>query len=142
MAAQRKAPLHVPIAMGVTAGIYAVSLAGITALQSGADAALAASRQPLADGLSRVSTERAALEGDLRTTVDALNAAGQAYGSVGEQSASLQAAVAALASEVQAATGAAASVPSSIRLPAAPTTVTVTVTAPATSATTGASGKP
>ncbi len=143
MAAPRKAPLHVPIALGVTAGLYAVSLAGITALQSQADLAQAASRQPLADSVAGVARERAVLEHDLHATVDALNSASAAYGTAAEGTSSLEAAVAALAKQVVAATGAAAQIPQGTgRLPSAPRTVTVVVTAPATQGTTGASGKP
>ena len=144
MAAQRKAPLHLPIAVGVTAGLYAVSLAGVTALQSQADAVLAADRRPLADAVEAVAARRDALERDLRATVGSLNAASTAYGATRDGSAALEATVAALSRQVETVSGAAAAVrmPSSIRLPSAPRTVTVVLTAPATSATTGASGQP
>jgi hypothetical protein len=143
MAARKKAPLHVPIALGVTAGLYAVSLAGVTALQHHADAAATAVQQPLADAISGLARDRASLETDLRATVDSLNTASGAYGTAAARSADLEASVAALATQVQAATGAAARIPQSAsRLPTAPRTVTVVVTAPATQATTGASGKP
>jgi hypothetical protein len=142
MAGGRKAPLHAPIALGVTAGLYAVTLAGVTGLQHGADAALGATRQPLADAVSGLARERASLEASLRATVDSLNAASAAYGATLNGTAALDASVAALAAQVEAATGAAAQVPAAgTRLPSAPRVVTV-VTQPATQATTGASGKP
>jgi Na+/H+-translocating membrane pyrophosphatase len=144
MAAQKKAPLHVPIALGVTAGLYAVSLAGVTALQHQTDAVATAAQQPLADAIAGLGRDRTSLETDLRATVDSLNAAAGAYGTAAEHTAALEASVAALATQVQAATGAAARIPaqSASRLPSAPRTVTVVVTVPATQATTGASGKP
>ncbi len=143
MAAAKKAPLHVPIALGVTAGLYAISLAGVAGLQHQADTALAATRQPLADAVSGLARERASLEANLQATVAALNAASAAYGTTLNGSAALDASVVALAAQVQAATGAAAHVPTgAARLPSAPRVVTVVVTAPSTQATTGASGKP
>jgi Na+/H+-translocating membrane pyrophosphatase len=143
MAGRKKAPLHVPIALGVTAGLYAVSLAGVTALQHQADTVASAAQQPLADAISGLANDRASLETDLRATVGSLNAASDAYGTAAARSADLEASVAALATGVQAATGAAARIPqSALRLPTAPRTVTVVVAAPATQATTGASGKP
>jgi predicted RecB family endonuclease len=143
MAAAKKAPLHVPIALGVTAGLYAVSLAGITGLQHQADVAQAARQQPLADAISGLARERATLEANLGTTVDSLNAVSAAYGTAVSGTTALDTSVAALAAQVQAATGAAARLPaSSARLPSAPRVVTVVVAAPATQATTGASGKP
>jgi hypothetical protein len=138
----KKAPLHVPIALGVTAGIYAVSLAGVTGLQHQADAAVAAGHQPMSDALSGLARERASLEANLRSTVDSLNAASAGYAATLDDSAALDASVAALAAQVQAATGAAAKVPATSSLPSAPRVVTVVVTAPATQATTGASGAP
>lgn len=138
----KKAPLHVPIALGVTAGLYAVSLAGVTGLQHQADTAATANHQPMSDALSGLARERAALEANLRSTVDSLNAASAAYASTLDDSASLDASVAALAAQVQAATGAAAKIPSTSRLPSAPRVVTVVATAPATQGTTGASGAP
>lgn len=141
MASAPKAPLHVPIALGVTAGLYAISLAGVTALQARNDAALAASHRPLADAVAGVTSERAALERDLHATVDALNAASSAYGTAANGTSTLNASLARLARQVAAATGAAARIPQTSGLPAAPGTVTV-ATAPTTQATTGASGKP
>jgi len=139
--ASPRAPLHVPIALGVTAGLYAISLAGVAALQAQSDAALAASHRPLADAVAGVTSERAAFERDLRATVDALNAASSAYGSAAHGTSTLDASLAALARQVAAATGAAAQIPQTGGLPAAPGTVSV-ATAPTTQATTGASGKP
>lgn len=142
-AGRKPAPLHLPIAIGVTAGLYAVSLAGVTALQARADADLAAQRQPLADALDTVTSHRAALEHELRATVDSLNAASGAYGSALDGAESLEAMVASLSRQVGAVSGAASAVRvPSVRLPSAPRTVTVVTSPPATSGTTGASSKP
>jgi hypothetical protein len=138
---ERKLPLHLPIALGVGTGLYAVTLAGVTALQARSDAALAAERQPLSVAVAAVSERRQALEQQLQATVGSLNAAAAAYDQVRGHSAALESALGNLSAQVTAATGAAASLPSHVSLPAVGTVSAVT-TAPATQATTGASGKP
>jgi phage shock protein A len=139
---ERKYPMHLPMALGLGTGLYAVTLAGVTALQARTDAALAAERQPLSVAVGEVTQSRAALEGQLQVTVSSLNAAAAAYDRVRGHSADLETALSALAARVSSATGAAASLPSRISLPAAPGGVSSVSTAPATQATTGASGKP
>jgi phage shock protein A len=141
-ARERKLPLHLPVVLGVGTGLYAVALAGVTALQAHADAALAAERQPLSAAVASVSGRRQALERQLQATVSSLNAAATAYDAVRGHSVALETALGTLAAQVTAATGAAASLPSHVSLPAAVGTVSSVTTAPATQATTGASGKP
>jgi hypothetical protein len=138
---ERKLPLHLPVAIGVGTGLYAVTLAGVTALQARSDAALAAERQPLSVAVATVSERRQALEQQLQATVGSLNAAAAAYDQVRGHSAALESALGTLSAQVAAATGVAASLPSHVSLPAVGTVSSVT-TAPATQATTGASGKP
>lgn len=140
--ARKAPPFHVPVAIGATAGLYAASLAGVTFLQSQTDAGLAAARQPIMDAVARVAAQRSSLERDLQTTVRALNAASDAYGTAAERSTSLSAMVASLSAEVSKVTGAASAMqlPTS-GLPAAPRAMSIT-SAPPVVATTGASGKP
>jgi hypothetical protein len=144
MAAPRKTPLHVPVALGVTAGLYAVSLSGVTALQSHADGALTVERRPLANAIAVLASNREQLEHELRATVRSLNGAASAYGTAVDGARSLEASIATLARQVHAATGAAAAayIPTASGLPSTPRTATVVVSAPAVHATTGASGKP
>lgn len=139
---ERKLPLHLPVVLSVGTGLYAVTLAGVTALQARADAALTAERQPLTAAVATLSDRRQALEQQLQGTVSSLNAAAAAYDQVRGRSAALETVLGALAAQVTAATGAAASLPSHVSLPAAVGTVGSVTTAPATQATTGASGKP
>ena len=42
----RRIPTHLAVLVGVTAGAYAITLAGVTALQSSQDARLIADREP------------------------------------------------------------------------------------------------
>lgn len=139
MGQPRKAPLHLPIAVGLTTGLYAVSLAGVTALQAQADGAAVAAQQPSADAIRGLTAQRAALERDLAQTVAALNNAATLYnGSLGK-AAGLRSAVTALAGEVQAATGASVYVLNGGGLPGAVRPVTAAAAAPAVHATTGGS---
>ena len=139
MAQPRKAPLHLPIAVGLTTGLYAVSLAGVTALQAQTDGAAVAAQQPSADAIRGLAAQRAALERDLAQTAAALNRAGTLYNGSLAKAAGLRTAVTALAREVQAATGAAAHVPSGGSLPTAVRAVTAAAPAPVAHATTGGS---
>lgn len=139
---ERKLPLHLPVVLSVGTGLYAVTLAGVTALQARTDASLVAERQPLTAAVATLSARRQALEQQLQGTVSSLNAAAAAYDQVRGHSAALEAALGTLAAQVTAATGVAASLPSHLSLPAAVGTVGSVTTAPATQATTGASGKP
>ena len=138
MAQPRKAPLHLPIAVGLTTGLYAVSLAGVTAIQAQTDGAAVAAQQPSADAIRGLAAQRAALEADLAQTVATLNRAGTLYNGSLTRAAGLHAAVTALAREVQAATGIAARVPTGGSLPRVVGTVAA-APAPVAHATTGGS---
>lgn len=50
-AAESKRPYHVGVALGLTAGIYAGSLAAVSMLQFGHDRGLIADRQPVSDAI-------------------------------------------------------------------------------------------
>ena len=141
MGQPHKAPLHLPIAMGVTSGFYAVALAGITALQAQADRAVIAGQQPFTDSLSSLAQRRTVLERDVGATISSLNHAGLSYNDSLQEATALHERLTTLAQQVTIATGAAAQIPSSQRLPSAATPLTA-APAPATQATTGASGKP
>ena len=56
-AAATRRPIHVVVAVGLTAGLYAVSLAGVTALQAMSDARLAEDRAPAADAIARLKRQ-------------------------------------------------------------------------------------
>ncbi len=58
-------PLHVVVAVGMTAGLYAVSLAGVTMLQGVTDARLAAERAPAADAVAALKNSHDAMESQL-----------------------------------------------------------------------------
>lgn len=142
MGRPRNAPLHLPIAVGLTTGLYAVALAGVTALQSQTDGAIVAGQRPAADALAGLASSRGSLERDLTDTVSSLNRAAALYNGSIDQAAAFHATLTELARRVQSATGAAAHIPSRLQLPSAARPVTAAAAAPTVQATTGASGKP
>jgi hypothetical protein len=133
--------LHLPIYAAACTGLYAGSLALVTMLQAQHNAALTLDQTPLIDAVSRAQAERVAAEDAVRSASGALGAASDHYASATALSAQVDEAMAAFARQVAQVTGVAAHLPSSVKLPTAPGTV-AHVTAPATQATTGASGKP
>jgi hypothetical protein len=135
--------VHLAVLGGAAAGIYAVTLAGVTGLQAETDARLAAAREPIAAAIARQRAAHERLEA-------AVEAAGATYGSTASRYAALlesvaahEADIAALATEVAAAEGSAAT----LVVPARPALPSVTggsgvrpAPRPPTNASTGASG--
>ena len=133
--------LHLPIYAAACTGLYAGSLALVTMLQAEHNAALIHDVAPLLDAVSRAEAGRLAAEDAVRSASGALGSASDHYADATALSAQVDAAMAEFAAQVANVTGVAARVPASVRLAAAPGAV-AHVAAPATAATTGASGKP
>ena len=155
-------PSRAAMLIGVSAAVYAVTLAGVAGLQSGSDAELAARNLPLVTALAdrRAADDRLAAQ---LAAVDArLQSLGTAYDSAGQSVTTYVTrldALAALVAEVQVT---AAAVPARISLPtvslhgaisggtasagggsvASSGSTATTSKPPATTATTTASGKP
>jgi hypothetical protein len=138
MAAERTR-LHLPITTAICTSLYAGSLGLVTLLQADHDAATKLQNAPLSDAAARAEAEREAAGRSLRGASAALGAATDAYADLTAASGAVDAVLQELASQVEAATGAAARLPTSVRLPSAPSAVTSV--APVTNATTGASGR-
>ncbi len=142
VAAGSRRPVHVAIAVGVTAGVYAISLAGVTALQAGTDARLAAERAPAGAAVDALRASHDAAESDLARISAAYADTAATYQRVADEIASHEAGLGTLAASVATIEGSAASlrVPTVARLPSV-STRTVVVSRPATHACTTASGK-
>lgn len=69
--AEKRRPIHLGIAVGVSASMYAVSLAAVTALQNQQNAQTSAGYAPLADAADRLDATNA----DLEARMDAARAA-------------------------------------------------------------------
>jgi hypothetical protein len=141
------APTRAGMLIGVSAAVYAVTLAGVSVLQADSEAALSARRQPYVEALAAARSANDSLEASLLKVEAGARALAADYAAVGEDIAGYQARLdelAALVAEVQ---GTAAALPTRISLPA----VTVrsagssgggSSKAPAAKATTRASGAP
>jgi hypothetical protein len=127
--------------VGASSALFAVTLAGVAALQQAAEDGTAAARAPALAVIDRRSADVdavvAALDAGARAELVALERYAQVVGRLD----ALEVDLAALDGAVAAVAGAAAALPDRVRLPAlrAPRPVQ---RAPATHATTGASGAP
>lgn len=142
-ATQARRPVHVAVALGVTAGIYAASLAGVTTLQAGADARLAAERAPAAAAADALTSSHDRAEAELARIAAGFSGEAGTYQQIADDIAGHEAELAFLGAQVAAIEGSAASlrVPTITRLPTV-SSRTVSVSArPATNACTAASGK-
>ena len=140
MAGPRPLP-HLPVYAAACTGLYAGSLALVTMLQAQHNAEAARSAQPLVEAADRAASMGRAAEDAVRFASGALGRATHRYAGASALSAELDAAMADFATQIADVTGIATRLPASGRLPTAPAAV-AHVAAPATHATTGASGKP
>ena len=137
-------PARAGMLIGVSAAIYAVSLAGVAALQSQANTELASHRQPWLNQLAQTRTANDALEAALTKASADLEAVGASYTKAGESVAGYDKSLSSLAALVAQVQGSAASMPKSFSLPSVSIhgSVGSARSAPATSASTSASAKP
>ncbi len=134
--------LHLPIVGAATAVLYAGSLGVVAVLQGAHDVAVVRERAPWVDGAHQAAVERSATLDAIEAANEALAGAAAGYDAALARSHALDASLATLAERVGVVTGAAAQLPASVVLPAAPRAAAIAapVAAPATHATTGASG--
>ncbi len=128
---------------GTAAGLYAVSLAGVSALQTATNLDLAAQHDPVAAAIAEQRSQHDRLEATLAAAAGGYAESAATYSSMLETLVSHEADLAALEQAVAAAEGSAArlTVPARPALPAIRSTVaTRVVTRPAANASTGASG--
>jgi hypothetical protein len=133
-------PTHLAVLLGASAGIYAVSLAGVTALQSATDQARIDARAPIDSATLSLSGGHDAIETELDRADRAYAEAAARYDRLGPRLDGLGTSLDALAGTVSQVSGAAKALPGRVSLPKVTRTVTTRVAAPATHATTGASG--
>lgn len=136
-------PVHLAVMAGTAAGLYAVSLAGVTALQASTNEALAAERDPIAAAIAEQRTHHDRLEATMDGAAAAYGEAAAAYTAILATLEAHETDLAALATAVKKAEGTASNlaVPARAALPRIVSTVTArSAPRPATNATTGASG--
>lgn len=137
--ADPKRPYHLAVLLGVSAGTYAVTLAGVTTLQAASERAEADLRAPALATVGAARIVHDGLDRDLAALRDDLGGAGADYERSAAALAELEAGLDALTLRVAEIEGATARLPDRIALPAAPRVAAATK--PATQATTGASGR-
>jgi hypothetical protein len=119
-------PIHVVVAIGMTAGLYAISLAGVTSLQSATDAQLAADRAPAAGAVAQLKSTHDEMESSLEELSRTYSKAANGYQAITSGIAGHEQALAALGKQVTAAARSAAALsvptfsrPSAVYSPAA-----------------------
>jgi hypothetical protein len=155
LAARREAVLSAParagMLFGVSAAVYAVTLAGVAGLQAQSEAATSAARAPLLDTLAQTRAANDAMETRLLAADAQVRALADSYATIGTEVEAYQAQLDALALLVADVEGSAAALPDRISLPSVTMRGAVAAggggggggarsTAPKTSGKTGASG--
>ncbi len=106
--APARRPIHVVVAVGMTAGLYAVALAGVATLQSASDLQLTADRAPTANAVAGLKSAHDAMEASLGTLNGAYTHAADGYAGIARGIVGHEEALARLGQQVQAAAGSAA----------------------------------
>jgi len=135
----RRVPPHVLVMLSASTAAYALALAGVAGQQSAADASLAAERDPLARTVEQVAAGHDQMSARLDGARSRYAAAAQAYLAAGDSITTLEAQLGTLSKAVSAVAGVSRSLPATVRLPSVAGSV-ARGRAPATHATTGASG--
>jgi hypothetical protein len=133
-------PYHVGVLLGLSAGAYAVALAGVATLQSATEQTAQAANAPAIAAIEKLHTANETLDRQLAMVRLGLSQTGAGYDGTTKGLGEVGAQLDALASSVGVIEGQAAALPTRISLPSAPRISAGT--RPATVATTGASGKP
>jgi hypothetical protein len=131
--------------LGVSAAVYAVTLAGVAGIQAESDAAVAAARAPFQDAVARARDANDELEARVVAADGTARSLVVSYTGAASDAARYEARLDDLAALVAEIEGSAASLPNRIRLPAVVARGAVGGTRstrpPATSGRTGASGR-
>ena len=109
--AEGRRPVHLAIFIGLSAGAYAVSMAGVTALQAATVQAESDGYAPTSDAIDLLKTQHDELETRLRIATDAYNTAAGTYGNVSDSLKAYEQQLQALAKQVTKTKGSAAWVP-------------------------------
>lgn len=142
------APARAGLLLGASAAVYAVSLAGVAAMQADTDAQAIAARAPYLDEVARLQAANDELERQLHKADAEARALAADYGAVGVAVTGYEARLDALAALVADVEGSVAALPTRIKLPSVTMRGAVagnsrssgSRSAPSTRATSGASG--
>ena len=132
-------PLHLAVFLGLSAGAYAVGLAGVTALQAQSEEVMLADRGPTTQAIDRISAAHDLPEGRADRAAAAYARATSGYDAVGLGLVDVEARLSRLADVVGTIEGAARALPARAALPTVGHAVSA-VARPVVHATTAASG--
>jgi hypothetical protein len=138
---EARRPVHLAVLLGASTAVYALSLAGVTALQSATDRALVAGQAPTQDAADRLGDGHDRLEAELATAMRRYAESAARYEALVATMATMESSLESYAGRAAAISGAARSLPARVSLPTVTRTVTTTVVKPRVRATTGASGR-
>jgi hypothetical protein len=137
----RRVPTHLAILVGVSAGAYAITLAGVAALQSTEDARLIAQRLPSQRAAEQAARDHDALEQAVAAAADRYAALADGYDRAGIGIGGVEKALDGLATRAASLTKSASTMRvAPFSLPKVTRSVTRSVSPPKTHATTKASG--
>jgi hypothetical protein len=132
--------MHLAVLVGMSASAYAISLAGVAALQSATDAQVAADRAPAGQAADALSTGHDQLERALDEASRAYVLSSERYALVGTGLVDMETSLDALGTRVEKVSGAADALPGRVSLPKISTSTRVVTRTRVVHATTGASG--
>jgi len=133
-------PVHLAVLVGASAGAYAISLAGVTALQSATDARVAADRGPASHAVDIVASGHDGLQASIDGAAGAFAVAADRYAAMTDRLAEMESSLDRLGQRVAKVTGAAGALPTRVSLPAVDRSTPPATRTKAVHATTGASG--
>jgi hypothetical protein len=132
-------PLHVAAFLGLSAGAYAIGLAGVTALQADSEAMVLLDRVPTERSIAEIVAQHDALETGADRAARSYADAVRGYDTLSGTLAEVEAQLATVADIVGSVQGATAALPTRVVLPRVTRTVTA-ASQPTVHATTAASG--
>lgn len=117
--AEPRRPLHLAVAIGLSAGAYSAALAGVTALQSSSEQALAADQTPTSSLVLQLKAQNSDLAARIAKTTATYNKAAAAYTKMATGIGTFEQTLGALAQQVAIAENIASSPVAGVRRPAA-----------------------
>lgn len=139
MATDARRGLHLGVLVGVSTAAYAAALAAVTSLQSAADGALIAARDPIARTVTSVASDHHVIEGRLGVATERYSRIAGGYADLGPAIDDVEHALDQLAATTRRVGVSAAQLPARVALPSV-RSAPGRVAAPATHAVTRASG--
>lgn len=138
----RRLPIHVAVLVGASTAAYAVSIAGVTALQSSTDQALIAARAPSQAAAERFAQAHDRLQAQIELSAGAYAASAATYDTITADLSTLDSSLEAYASRMEKVSGAARALPARASMPSVARSSGRASSKPRAAATTAASGKP